>query len=329
MLRKVVLLVFAGLMLTVGGNASATLVAHYTFDNAGDRANDDSGSGHDLSSMSTSNATPGKIGAGMESATSGGMYVNENNDGWFNHNAYTFSMWFNPIADTGGYHGLAGGGAASNTSNGATRMRWSGAYIDIYPTVSGSTYQYRADTSIDRGEGVWHHLAFAWQSGEVPTMYVDGKAQPWNTGYTTGALTGSWELHSSRQYLTFGAVRYDNTYPLGGNLDDIGVWNNRIGAQDVALTHGVGVFYGLDLEDSSIASLLNTFNGGASTMIGADEWVRADGIGGTTGDIGGSVAGVDAYIILDGSGNGVQLIPEPATVALLGLGSLVLLRKRR
>jgi hypothetical protein len=40
-----------------------------------------------------------------------------------------------------------------------------------------------------------------------------------------------------------------------------------------------------------------------------------------------SIANNNAFVVLDGSGNGM-MIPELATIAILGIGGLVMLKKR-
>jgi hypothetical protein len=116
---------------------------------------------------------------------------------------------------------------------------------------------------------------------------------------------------------------------MDGALDDVGIYNNALGAKDVAVTHGLGLFEGQNLADADIAGMIAAFDSTSDYATDQNQWYYVSGLAGTTGDTGGSVGGGDAYIVLDASGNGMSLVPEPATVALLGLGSLVLLRRRR
>jgi len=116
-----------------------------------------------------------------------------------------------------------------------------------------------------------------------------------------------------------------------GDLDDIGVWDEALDPKKIALLNGLGRFSGVDLGSASIDNVLAVYNATSGTATaGSEIWGYKTGLGSTTvGATGGSVAGGDAYIVLDTSGNGVQQIPEPATVALAAVGLLGLRRRRR
>ena len=92
----------------------------------------------------------------------------------------------------------------------------------------------------------------------------------------------------------------------------------------------------MSLDDPAINSVLAVFNNQSGTaMAGGVTWGYATGLPESIiGEIGGSLAGNDAYIVLGSDingGIGVQIVldapavPEPSTLSLLGLGILSLI----
>lgn len=118
-----------------------------------------------------------------------------------------------------------------------------------------------------------------------------------------------------------------------GYLDEIGVWVAQARTEEeIALVHGLSYFAQVELNDTAMDDVLAVFNAAnGSALAGGYTWGYVTGLASTTkGQIGGTVGGGDAWIALDANGNGVQLIPEPASVMLLAAGvSMVLSRRRK
>ncbi|MBL7114823.1 MAG: hypothetical protein ISS35_03585 [Kiritimatiellae bacterium] len=77
-----------------------------------------------------------------------------------------------------------------------------------------------------------------------------------------------------------------------------------------ALIHALGRYSGVALDDSSIDDVLAAFGTTSSATAGGDLWVyktAAELGAGTTLGTSGGTAGVDAYVVLDTSGNGMQI----------------------
>jgi hypothetical protein len=154
----------------------------------------------------------------------------------------------------------------------------------------------------------WYHVA-ATMSGNTGTikLYVNGieetltapsLANP--TAYARLSSTG--EANIGRNTGLTGQL-------YKGALDDLGLWYGAMDPKKIALIHGLGLFSGVDLESASIDHVLAVFNAGSgSAVVGGQTWEYKTGLPSTTvGAIGGSVAGGDAYIVLDTSANGVAL----------------------
>ncbi len=148
---------------------------------------------------------------------------------------------------------------------------------------------------------------------------LDGGTTPDDVGLYLGTIfpTGSTTL--SRDFV--------------GYLDEIGVWVAQARTEEeIALIHGLSYFAQVELNDTAMDDVLAVFNAAnGSALAGGYTWGYVTGLASTTkGQIGGTVGGGDAWIALDANGNGVQLIPEPASVMLLAAGvSMVLSRRRK
>ena len=119
------------------------------------------------------------------------------------------------------------------------------------------------------------------------------------------------------------------TDPYNGDLDDVGLFNTALVASDAALVNGLGHLGSIGLDWLDEAQALNALPIGSTANIAGFEWRKANGLTGTTGDFGGSLAGEDAYIVTASDGTGLQLVPEPATGLLTVIGVTALAARRR
>ena len=118
------------------------------------------------------------------------------------------------------------------------------------------------------------------------------------------------------------------TDPYRGQADEAGLFDTALTAADVALINGLGLTGSIGLDQLDEAQALNAMPVDSSAQIGAVAWRKVSSLSGTTGDFGGTVAGGDAFIVTDSSGNGLQLVPEPTAAGLLIAGVTMLIRRR-
>jgi hypothetical protein len=163
----------------------------------------------------------------------------------------------------------------------------------------------------------WHHVVLTWNVTTGPagtgsaSIYVDGAAQ--NTVKLSDSITSADTFSQWNWPIRIGALGRDvvyRPYCFHGVLDDLALWNERLGdakakslfnvAKDAALAFGVQ-----DAQD-----LFEIFEEGPDSqgVVGGRSWRYATGLAGGTGEI---VGNHDA-VILDAMGNGVQVFEEPA-----------------
>ncbi len=153
-------------------------------------------------------------------------------------------------------------------------------------------------------DGDWHHLVVTADGGAV-RFYVDGKKQ---TGWKKTQTAISQGSYTGDRFIGHHAdTEYDSQ--IVGYLDDMGIWrNNVLSATDVALLHGLGRVQGSDLSWLDEGAALWAGNVGARAPIDGVLWEKVTGLEGSLGNWGGSKDGRDGYVVLDGSGGGIQMV---------------------
>jgi hypothetical protein len=164
-------------------------------------------------------------------------------------------------------------------------------------------------------DGQWHHYALTKEDAVAWKIYRDGVQVDSSTA-STGFVQGNAPLRFARH----GNGNANARWP--GALDDVGLWDEAVSPQRVALISGLGKYSNASADDPGIDGVLAAFNAGPgnAATAGGNSWRYASAAqlsnpAGTVGLTGGQ-AGVDAFIVLDASGNGVQFNDQPQWAAI-------------
>ncbi|HPD16204.1 MAG TPA: PEP-CTERM sorting domain-containing protein [Planctomycetota bacterium] len=184
-------------------------------------------------------------------------------------------------------------------------------------------------------DNAWHHLAVRRRDDGFLELYADGLLVAVSGGACTGAITTSVfrAVGAELRWVADNANSADQRF-LAGLADDLGIWNAALSPQHIALIHALGYFNGTDLASPDIPALLDAYNvQGLVALANSQLWGYATGLTGPTGTVAGAILTGNATVVLNGAaGTGLAFlgtVPEPATLALLALGGLGLLRRRR
>ena len=328
--------VAASLVLSSVGSSQAALTAYYSLDDlsTGIQNRGTDGATSDLSA-SDANATPTPISDGII----GGALSFDGNDLLRNLDTgnagddllsypFTLSIWIRSVAvDTTR-------DAAFGVSDSTLGSRY---YVVGAQGVSGraeaelvrrnSTFTELNGTGSDLSGPTWTNVVavFGTTNAEI---YVGGKfvesaaiGQTFNASVNTISIGGFLRTTSGTTPTL--------TDPLKGQADDAGLFDVGLIDADVALINGLGLTGGIGLDQLDEAQALNAMTTGSVAQIGSVMWQKVSGLSGAVGDFGGTVSGGDAFIVTDSAGNGIQVIPEPASAGLIALGFFGLINRRR
>jgi hypothetical protein len=147
----------------------------------------------------------------------------------------------------------------------------------------------------------WNNIVCIWSATNSQTIYVNGVL---NASATKFGVT-----NKIVQFAIGGLYRVIGSAPgnaFAGLMDDVAVWTDVLTAQQIAAIYGLGHFSAGNASD--MPQFLAAFTAGTNLALNQIVWKPTNGLSGVLGATGGTVAGTNAYVVLDGSGNGMQVI---------------------
>jgi hypothetical protein len=264
--------------------------------------------------------------ASVANADSGGLAATFTN--------FSASFWLKPdgwtTSGTPFITGKNGGNSArgwylSKVSNRIGFAAWEG-------TANAGPSTYLESTALSLSTSDYNHIVATYSAGGTQNIYVNGILSTSKLAQTgAGVNTTQLNAVNSAAFEIGGAS--NSATKIAGNFDDYLLSSDFLTGQQIALIHGLGRFVGTSWQDNSeMANVLAAYLGETSAVAGGRTWAYATGLGSSiVGAIGGTVAGDDAFIVLNADGSGVllQTVPEPASISLACLGVVVIAGIRR
>lgn len=147
----------------------------------------------------------------------------------------------------------------------------------------------------------WNNIVCIYSATNSQAIYVNGVLNA--SGTVFGVTNKIVQFAIGGLYRTLGSAPAN---PYAGSMEDVAVWTNVLTAQQIAAIYGLGYFSAGYASD--MPQFLNAFTAGTNVALNGIIWMPTNGLSGSPGSVGGAVAGETAYVVLDGSGDGMQVI---------------------
>lgn len=151
--------------------------------------------------------------------------------------------------------------------------------------------------------GVWNNVVCVWSNATSQVIYTNGVLCASSIGTIHGVTNQIVQFAIGSLYRQFGVTPAN---PFAGYIDDAAVWDNVLTDQQIAAIYGLGCFSSGNASD--MPQFLAAFNAGTNFTLGGIVWTPTNGLSGAPGTVGGSLLTTNAYVVLDGSGNGMEVI---------------------
>jgi hypothetical protein len=240
MCKKLIFLTSLVLVLSMAGNASAGVVAHWKFDG---NFEDSSGNGHDGTPNGDPVFVPGHFGQALE-LTGSPQYVNCGSGVSFTTvgdggtaEGYTISLWINPYNPGGdckicGDLDDPGWGAAGGFKLALYQTR-----IESDVRDSSARFFSRSTDGIALEANTWYHVAAVYDdAGDTYTEYINGEVSS-SVSVTQGVAASTGDF-------LIGTDTPSPRYYFSGLLDDLRIYDSALSEQEIlGAMQGGGVSY--------------------------------------------------------------------------------------
>ena len=265
---------------------------------------DSSGNGYagkvNANSNTTFNVTGGLIGGCVQFSGVGDQRIYMDTNGIFpaalntdpNQYPITISVWSKNNVASGGNQ-LLSFGVNNGSVYHACRQQ---GYLD--ERANGSDHLIGTGAAQTTG---WNNIVCIYSATNSQAIYVNGTLNA--SGTVFGVTNKVVQFAIGGLYRVVGSAPAN---PYAGSMEDVAVWTNVLTAQQIAAIYGLGHFSSGYASD--MPQFLNAFTAGTNVAIRGILWMPTNGLSGSLGSVGGTVAGDTAYVVLDGSGDGMQVI---------------------
>lgn len=303
--------------------APAALSLHYTGDltgGSGSTFQDISGRDNHGTQVGTNQTTTAAIGSNALkiNGSTTRVEIPDAQAGDFDKafDAFSIALWLSPLANENNRNrwlaGKMGGGGNRGWQLGRNTSETLGfVYFD---GPSGASQSLISSSTVPADQ--FTHAAVTFAAEDAVRIYLNGMLDAEVDSGVLASLNGS--NSSALQIGNRGdSLSNSSSGSTGSTLDDVGIWDQSLSGQRIAAIHAMGLFEDLNLQHGGVDDLLTAFGNETLATINGNPWSYTSGLTGPMGATGGSAGEIGAFVVLDGSGNGMTLVPEPGSVLLL------------
>ena len=185
--------------------------------------------------------------------------------------------------------------------------------------VNSSGFKFNLDgtasTCVSVSDTSWHHLAATWRSTGDIHLYLDGLLATSNTYAVEELVIAAESKHHLGKRFRHYASPPDRWDYFSGAIDEIRIWNVVRTPEQIAANYD-------RLVDPQLAGLVAYWRFDENTGTLCQDSTNSS----MYGVLGGDGYGTDLPMRID---SGAPIIPEPATLSLVALAGLAMLRRKR
>lgn len=208
------------------GNSHAALVAHFTFDDAGDLGANTGSVATDWSNFAGVTQTTGRFGLGAGNFVAGTSSAWDSDFTVANLDTFTLSMHVKS-SQAVSWRDFVSIGTGNNVVFVLERTGSEGVFNynigNVGGTGEGQVGYAPGAATFDIDDGAWHHLGLTVGSGSI-TLYIDGVSRDTATYSGTGAIS-AFQLASR-----FG----DGARAITTEIDDVAIYDERLNSTQMS-----------------------------------------------------------------------------------------------